>query len=62
MFEANDDVTAALARARITKALNFWLGAWIEVKLLEAAADSSTLSVDLVYQLRGTEQTRRLRF
>ena len=62
VFEANDDVTAALARARVTKALNFWLGARIEVKLLEASADGSTLSVELVYQLRGTEQTRRLRF
>lgn len=61
VFEANDDVTAAIAQARIAKALSFWLGERLEVKQLEARAEDSTLSVDLVYQIRGGE-VRRLRF
>jgi phage baseplate assembly protein W len=62
VFEAADDVTAAVARARITKALNFWLGERLEVKALDARAEGTALAVELAYQLRGTEETRRLRF
>ena len=62
VFEANDDVTAALARARLTKALSFWLGERLEVRQLETSADETTLSVDLVYQIRGGTEPRRLRF
>jgi phage baseplate assembly protein W len=62
VFEAADDVTAALARARITKALNFWLGERLEVKALDARAEGTTLTVDLVYRVRASDETRRLRF
>lgn len=62
VFEANDDVTAALARARITKALSFWLGERLEVRQLETSADETTLSVDLVYQIQDSAEPRRLRF
>jgi len=62
VFEANDDVTAALARARITRALSFWLGERLEIRQLETSADNTTLSVDLVYQLAGGTELRRLRF
>lgn len=62
VFEANDDVTAGLARARITKALSFWLGERLEVRQLETSADETTLSVDLVYQIQGGTEPRRLRF
>lgn len=62
VFELNDDVTAGLARARITKALNFWLGSRIEVLQLEARAEDTTLAVDLVYRILATDDTRRLRF
>jgi len=62
VFEANDDVTAALARARITRALSFWLGERLEIRQLETSADNTTLTVDLVYQLAGGTELRRLRF
>lgn len=62
VFEANDDVSAALARARITKALSFWLGERLEVRQLETSADETTLSVDLVYQIQDSAEPRRLRF
>ena len=62
VFEANDDVTAGLARARITKALSFWLGQRLEVRQLETSADETTLSVDLVYQIAGSAEPTRVRF
>ena len=62
VFESNDDVTAGLARARLTKALSFWLGERREVRQLETSADETTLSVDLVYQIRDSAEPRRLRF
>jgi Bacteriophage baseplate protein W len=62
VFEANDDVTAALARSRISKGLSFWLGERLELRALETTADESTLTVELVYQVRGEVQPRRVRF
>ena len=62
VFEANSDVTAGLARARLTKALSFYLGERLQVRQLETNADETTLTVDLVYQLVGSPETRRLRF
>ncbi len=62
VFEASSEVTAAMARARITKALNFYLGTRLEVKQLETEATDTTLAVDLTYQLVGSTETRRLRF
>lgn len=62
VFEANDDVTAGLARARLTKALSFWLGERLTLMQLETAANETTLSVDLVYRIADTAEPRRLRF
>lgn len=62
VFEANDDVTAGLARARLTRALSFWLGERLELISLETDANESTLSVDLAYRLAPGTQPRRLRF
>jgi phage baseplate assembly protein W len=62
VFEANSEVTASLARARLTKALSFYLGQRLEIRQLETAATDTTLSVDLVYQLAGSPETKRLRF
>ena len=62
VFEANDEVSAALARARITKALSFWLGERLKIRQIETAANDTTLSVDLVYEIARTAEPRRLRF
>jgi uncharacterized protein len=62
VFEANSDVTAGLARARLSKALSFYLGERLVVKELVTEAKETTLSVDLVYELAATAETRRLRF
>ncbi len=62
VFEASDEITAALARARIAKALSFWLGERLEVRQIDAVGDGPTLTVELVYQIRGDNEARRLRF
>jgi len=62
VFEANSEVTAGLARARLTKALSFYLGERLVVRELVTEANDTTLSVDLVYELASTSETRRLRF
>ena len=62
VFEANSDVTAGLARARLTKALSFYLGERLVVRELLTEATDTTLSVELVYELASTSETRRLRF
>lgn len=62
VFEANDDVTAGLAKARISKGLSFWLGERVEVKLLEVTAEESVLSVELVYAAIVGGEPKRLRF
>lgn len=62
VFEANSDVTAGLARARLTKALSYYLGERLIVRELLTEATETTLAVDLVYELATTSETRRLRF
>lgn len=62
VFEANDDLTASLAKARITKALNLWLSERLEVIQVEAAADEGVLTVDVVYRLKATGETKCLQF
>ncbi|MEL6475699.1 MAG: GPW/gp25 family protein [Pseudomonadota bacterium] len=62
IFEANDDVTAGLARARLTRALSFWLGERLELVSLDTRADESTLRVDLAYRLAPGAEPQRLRF
>ncbi len=62
VFEANSEVTAALARARLTRALNHYLGTRLVVRQLETAVDGGILSVDLAYQVLGSAETTRLRF
>lgn len=62
VFEANSDVTAGLARARLTKALSFYLGERVVVRELFTEANETTLAVDLVYELASTSETQRLRF
>ena len=62
VFEANDEVTAGVAKARISKALSFWLGERVEVKLLDVAAEESVLAIELVYSVKDSDEDRRLRF
>lgn len=58
VFERNDPVSAALAKAAVSQALSRWLAARIEVQALDVRATDATLQVDLTYRLRATGEVR----
>ena len=62
VFERNDDVTAGMAKAVLTRNLSRWLGHRVSVEMLEVIAEESTLSVDLRYRVIATGETKQLRF
>jgi len=62
VFERNDDVTAGLAKARVSQALNHWLGHRIEIRQLDVDARDSALLVDLRYRVVETGEDKHLCF
>jgi hypothetical protein len=62
VFEGNDDVTAGLAKATISHALNHWLGERIELIVLNVEAKDSTLNVDMTYRVIATGEEKHVRF
>ncbi len=62
VFERNDDATAGMAKAVLTRNLSRWLGQRVDVQMLDVTAQESTLSVDLSYRVIATGETRQLRF
>jgi phage baseplate assembly protein W len=62
VFERNDDVTASMAKAVLTRNLSRWLGQRVAVEMLEVTAEESTLSVDLRYRVIATDEIKQVRF
>lgn len=62
VFEPIDDTTAAMAKARITQAMDRWLGHRATLEYIEVRTKDSTLEVDVRYRVAGTEDLRTLRF
>jgi uncharacterized protein len=62
VFEAADEVTGSMAKARITQAINRWLGHRAVLDFIKVDVKDSTIWVDIQYHLAGTEDTRVLRF
>lgn len=60
VFEKNDPITAALAKATVAQSLSRWLQQRITVEALDVRADDATLSVDLRYRLLATGEVRSL--
>ncbi len=58
VFEKNDPISAALAKATVAQSLSRWLQARITVEALEVRADASTLAVDLRYRVLATGEVR----
>lgn len=50
VFERNDPITAALAKATVAQGLSRWLQQRITVEALDVSAEDSTLRVDLSYR------------
>ena len=62
VFEANDMVTAGIAKAAVSQALNFWLQERVQVLALSVENDDSTLNVDLRYRILASGEEKQLRF
>ncbi len=61
VFERNDPVAAALAKATVAQNLSRWLAQRIAVESLEVFSEDSTLSVDLKYKLLATGEVKHVR-
>ena len=62
VFERNDEVTAGLAKATISQAVNHWLSERVNLLALDVDATESTLTVDLRYKVIATGDEKQLRF
>lgn len=62
VFEGNDDVTAGIAKATISRAISYWLKERVELTALQVVADEATLKVDLGYRVAATGEQRQVRF
>jgi phage baseplate assembly protein W len=62
VFEANDEITAGIAKATVSQALSYWLQERIQVLVLNVENNDSTLNVDLQYRLIATGEEKQLRF
>ncbi len=62
VFEGNNDVTAGLAKASISRALSYWLKDRVEVTALNVTAEEATLNVDLGYRVVATGEEKYVRF
>jgi len=62
VFEELDDVTSGLAKARITSAINRWMGHRISLDELNVAVENETISVEIRYRLAGSEESRVMKF
>jgi hypothetical protein len=60
VFERNDPVSAALAKATVSQALSRWLAARISVEALDVQATDSLLQVDLTYKVLATGEVRAI--
>lgn len=62
VFEANDQISAGVAKAVISQALSFWLQERVQVTALAVENAASTLTVDLQYRALASGEEKRLRF
>jgi phage baseplate assembly protein W len=62
VFEANSDVTAALAKSTITQAITRWLKTRVELTALEVENRDATMLVGLQYRVIATGEQQALRF
>ena len=62
VFEANSDVSAALAKSTITQAITRWLKTRVELTALEVENRDATMLVGLQYTVIATGEAQALRF
>ena len=62
VFERNDEVTAGITKAQLSRSLSRWLGHRVQVVELNVIAEESTLTVDLRYRNLVTNSETQLSF
>lgn len=60
VFERNDPISAALAKATVTQSLSSWLQSRIAVQALDVLAEDATLRVDLTYRVLATGEVHAI--
>lgn len=60
VFERNDPISAALAKATVSHALSRWLAGRISVEALDVQATDSLLQVDMTYKVLATGEVRAI--
>jgi uncharacterized protein len=62
IFEPASDVLRGMTKARITQALNRWLGHRLTLENLEVTFIDSTIEVEIKYRPAGSDDSRVLKF
>ncbi len=62
VFQRNDDATAGIAKALVSRNLSRWLGHRVSVQALDVSAEDATLRVDLRYEVVATGEVKQVRF
>lgn len=62
IFEPASDVLRAITKARMTQAINQWLGHRLTLENLEVNVRGEELEVEIKYRAAGTEDSRILKF
>src|SRR5262249_22084409 len=62
VFEGNGETTAAMAKAMVSQSVSRWLGQRITLEELTVTVENTTLTIDLIYRIAGTDDRRRARF
>lgn len=62
VFERNDEVSAGITKAQLSKSMTRWLGHRVQVVELKVNAEESTLTVDLRYRNLVTNTEKQLSF
>jgi phage baseplate assembly protein W len=62
VFEPADDVLAGVTKARLTQAINTWLGHRVTLEDVKVDHSDARLDVEIQYRVAGTQDTRVLNF
>ncbi len=62
VFEGSGQTTEAMTKAMITQAISRWLSGRLTVEDLNVTVANATITIDLVYRIAGTDDSRRVRF
>ncbi len=62
VFENNSDISAGIAKATISEAISYWLGARIELLAMNVTTEEATMNIDLSYRIISTGEENQVRF